>query len=912
MGLSDAEIDALFEAAQVDTGATGDRRLSDAEIDSLWEKQNAGWNILDSVKQLGTGAIEGIGGIAGLIADYGPGSYVSDPLNLNRSRGGIALADDGSLEWISPNSQKIQAVIDEYLPAKDPEYRYARTIGNFVGPGGAGKLAARGLAGAGAIATEGLPGAYAGISKLLGTTTGNLAAAGGAQMAEDVTGDKALAPMVGAGIFGAVPSIFKNAGTTLRSVLRGATPEEIKGSAALVLNEATDIKPDALEKAIAAAPSDDLGKLMTTAEITGDAGMSQLEKTLAAKDQQAIQYAQRAQARSDARDAIVQGLADQPSVNPERLGTDLINKATEIEEGFASVAQQIWDQVPRHSKVSVAPEQRSIKQILSSRQGGLTPGSKVSTLLSQFLENDKGNRTGILTSGALQDIRSDALMLLREPNLTPFETRLLGALQGGADSAMERSLTGEAYDTWKAARSATAMQKETFGRGTAGGALVGENARPSTVLGTAIKGDKQSIDELARATGGDATLFEGVKRAMLDSIKRDSQDNLTLYQTRKFIGENEGALNALFGEEGVGALRRIADDLKSEAKVNLTANLASKGNSVTAQKQTVAGAIDQLLSESIVPGTGPLSSLANMVRETVGIRDKQSVRELIFKAALSPEFALELAQTPTTTRIFNMLERLKIMGVDAGTAGGTAMVRALGRNEQTTDGKAPPRWSKGQKEGEGSSFLGTRTPTTSIPQQGARIQAIEGQARALGERKTQSQPKTEVPQNLNPGFLSFVPSPETSTNRSEIEAVFNPISYRGDAVEKPQTDQQFDLVLDALKQVESGGNAKAVSKAGAEGAYQIMPAMQKAYGVKDPFNESESREAAKALLLDELDALGSIELALAAYNAGRPAVLRAIKKAGSEDWDEVKKFLPIETQKYIPKVDRELTKLTRA
>lgn len=116
----------------------------------------------------------------------------------------------------------------------------------------------------------------------------------------------------------------------------------------------------------------------------------------------------------------------------------------------------------------------------------------------------------------------------------------------------------------------------------------------------------------------------------------------------------------------------------------------------------------------------------------------------------------------------------------------------------------------------------------------------------------------------------------------------------------------FDLnkTLDAIRQVESGGGKFLKSSAGALGPYQFMPATAKAYGLDDPMDEEASREAARRLLQDELQALGDPLLAFAAYNAGRPAVLRAIEKAGTKNWVQVKNHLPAETRDYVPKVLR--------
>ena len=119
----------------------------------------------------------------------------------------------------------------------------------------------------------------------------------------------------------------------------------------------------------------------------------------------------------------------------------------------------------------------------------------------------------------------------------------------------------------------------------------------------------------------------------------------------------------------------------------------------------------------------------------------------------------------------------------------------------------------------------------------------------------------------------------------------------------PKNDNEMGLLLDAVRQVESGGGKYLDSPAGAQGPYQFMPATAKAYGLEDPYDEVTARDAAMRLINDEVAALGSLELGLAAYNAGRPMVQRAIKKAETKDWAEVSKHLPKETREYVPKID---------
>ena len=96
-------------------------------------------------------------------------------------------------------------------------------------------------------------------------------------------------------------------------------------------------------------------------------------------------------------------------------------------------------------------------------------------------------------------------------------------------------------------------------------------------------------------------------------------------------------------------------------------------------------------------------------------------------------------------------------------------------------------------------------------------------------------------------------------------------------------------LIKAVALVESGFNAKAVSKAGAQGLMQLMPATAKRYGVQDAFDPLENLRAGSEHLRDLLDEFdGDLSLALAAYNAGSGAVRR---HGGVPNYAETKDYV---------------------
>lgn len=95
----------------------------------------------------------------------------------------------------------------------------------------------------------------------------------------------------------------------------------------------------------------------------------------------------------------------------------------------------------------------------------------------------------------------------------------------------------------------------------------------------------------------------------------------------------------------------------------------------------------------------------------------------------------------------------------------------------------------------------------------------------------------------------------------------------------------------AVIAAESVGDAGAVSPAGAQGLMQLMPGTAAGLGVRDPFDPRQNVEGGTRLLAGLLRQFGSVELALAAYNAGPGAVAAA----GG---------IPVngQTEHYVPKV----------
>lgn len=107
---------------------------------------------------------------------------------------------------------------------------------------------------------------------------------------------------------------------------------------------------------------------------------------------------------------------------------------------------------------------------------------------------------------------------------------------------------------------------------------------------------------------------------------------------------------------------------------------------------------------------------------------------------------------------------------------------------------------------------------------------------------------------------------------------------------------------------ESGLNPTIVSKAGAVGLWQFMPATGRSYGLDadgyrdDRRDFEKATDAAAHLLRDLYKTYDDWYLAFSAYNAGPGRVNKAIRNSGSRDFWSLRGHLPGETKNYTPSI----------
>ena len=155
---------------------------------------------------------------------------------------------------------------------------------------------------------------------------------------------------------------------------------------------------------------------------------------------------------------------------------------------------------------------------------------------------------------------------------------------------------------------------------------------------------------------------------------------------------------------------------------------------------------------------------------------------------------------------------------------------------------------------------------------------------------------TNAPEQGNYQRLSALMEEEGGRNRAGAQVVKGNAAAYAPHIERVADEVGIDAALvHAVITAESGYNAAAVSRVGAQGLMQLMPGTAKRYAVKDAFDPKQNIRGGTRYLRDLLVMFdNNIELAVAAYNAGENAVIRYGNKIPPYR----------ETQAYVPKVLR--------
>lgn len=127
------------------------------------------------------------------------------------------------------------------------------------------------------------------------------------------------------------------------------------------------------------------------------------------------------------------------------------------------------------------------------------------------------------------------------------------------------------------------------------------------------------------------------------------------------------------------------------------------------------------------------------------------------------------------------------------------------------------------------------------------------------------------PEPQPPVVEQSVPPPAPATERSGL---LRETAYAGLIAAAADAHGVDPLLVQALIQVESNYKPRARSSKGAMGLMQLMPAVAREYKVRNAYDPAANIAAGVQKLKGLLDKWKTVDLALAAYNAGEGAVLK--------------------------------------
>jgi membrane-bound lytic murein transglycosylase D len=146
------------------------------------------------------------------------------------------------------------------------------------------------------------------------------------------------------------------------------------------------------------------------------------------------------------------------------------------------------------------------------------------------------------------------------------------------------------------------------------------------------------------------------------------------------------------------------------------------------------------------------------------------------------------------------------------------------------------------------------------------------------------------------------------SGRRETKAMLTKFPKYENLIKQVLLDEGLPTWLCYLPLAESRLSLTAVSSAGAEGLWQIMPATARSLGLRvnskvdERLDIVKSTRAAAQYLKSLHSQFDDWLLALAAYNCGPGNVRKAQRRARAYFYHEISRYLPSQTRRYVPRV----------
>jgi len=684
----------------------------------------------------------------------------------------------------------------------------------------------------------------------------------------------ARAGVFGGGVGAAVPLIGAAGGPLLRQVGRvwGQSADDRVADLALEMSQDPKAAAEALEQF---QPS--MFGVKTTGEAAKDTGLARMERAarqLVEGEDVSQAMAERAAKREEAASALFD-----PAIN-RRSGSKQLEAVVEkANDALKADEADLWALVDKGTRVEMSDTLPAAMETVSTYFGD--PSVALPPTLAGYLKRMGQLAESAPDMGAVQALRSDMLKVARKAS-DAKEAAVLNDwaehLINGVDANVEAGVAGQDLaDAWRAAREATRSRKtalEAFSNlSKAAGEGKGQLLDAKFMNEVLASPDKMDAVIAFAAQAGEDVRPQ-LKSALFDAVLRNPRTG-NMYpqgQWSERLYQYKDALEKVATPEELGSFQKILDDIQSQ---------------FSGEARAVA---------TVKVGRGQQSATAPFSRTLKKLEKERSKAPVVGRVLGT---GLGLAAAPA----------LSVTG-PVGTVAGYSLGSLVDKGLSSLSERAASKFDEALSAFANSPKQAAEMLRGAMGRAAARDEfdaAIEGlidnRTREAGILASKVDPKDPSEDEFLPSVMRKAREGRAAKASEQAAALFQPTSITVGGGAKTENGIDWDRVLDALRQVESGGGKHLVSPKGAMGPYQIMPYMAKAYGLADPMDEAASRAAARRILMDEYKALGNLEDALRAYNAGRPTVL---------EWRRGERELPQETQNYLPRYYAALKRLGAA
>lgn len=231
-------------------------------------------------------------------------------------------------------------------------------------------------------------------------------------------------------------------------------------------------------------------------------------------------------------------------------------------------------------------------------------------------------------------------------------------------------------------------------------------------------------------------------------------------------------------------------------------------------------------------------------------------------------------------------------------AGATQATKPASKPGLRTAGTRQPQKPKlgAQQTAFAQALSAAQTSRRGVPASAAGLTAQTGLSNALSEGLGAGAPLAQQLANMQALTQRTAPVPGTKAPAAPRPTLDLPGGFGAIVDQAAKKYGVEPALIAAVMKTESNFNPDAVSRAGAQGLMQLMPATARGLGVTDASNPLQAVMGGAKLLGQLLDKYnGNTELALAAYNAGSGAV---DKFGGIPPYDETRKYVPLVMSAY--------------